>query len=118
MAELKRAQCSRRGYRTHLKKLLQSADELLINPQPLSEINVASLRDLHEQFRRKQDMISALDTKILEAIENDEEIEAEVLQAEEVASSISTVKAKITSRLSSIAPSSETTSRTPITLST
>ena len=63
-------------------------------------------------------MILALDTKILQAIENDEEIEAEVLQAEEVASSISTVKAKITSRLSSIAPSSKTTSRTPITLST
>ena len=119
MAELKRAQCSRRGYRTHLKKLLQSADELLTNLQPpLSEINVASLRDLHEQLRRKQDMISALDTKILEAIENDEEIEVEVLQAEEVASSISMVKAKITSCLSSIAPSSKTTSRTPITLST
>ena len=63
-------------------------------------------------------MISALDTKILEVIENEEEIEVEVLQAEEVASSISTVKAKITSHLSSIAPSSKITSRTPITLST
>ena len=44
-------------------------------------------------------MISALDTKILEAIENDEEIEAEILQAEEITSLISMAKAKITSHL-------------------
>ena len=115
MAELKRAQSSRRGYRTHLKKLLQSAEELLATPLPVSEINVASLRDLHEQLQRKQDMISALDTRILAAIENDEEIEAEIIQAEEIASSISAAKAKITSRLGSLTPASDTASRTHIT---
>ena len=54
MTELKRAQSSRRGYRTHLKKLLQSAEELLATPL-VSKINVASLRDLHEQLQRKQE---------------------------------------------------------------
>ena len=55
-------------------------------------------------------MILGLDTKILEAIENDKEIEAEVLQADEIASSIS-AEAKITSCLSSIDPTSKTASR-------
>ena len=76
----------------------------------MCEINVASLRDLHEQLQRKQDMISALDTRIITAIENDEEIEAEILQAEEIASSISVAKAKITSRLGSLTPASDTAS--------
>ena len=57
-------------------------------------------------------MISALDTRIIAAIENDEEIEAEILQAEEIASSISAAKAKITSRLGSLTPTSDTASRT------
>ena len=63
-----------------------------------------------------------LDTKILEATEGDDEIEAEVLQAEETTSVISTAKAKIISCLNltaSTAPTevttapSHTTSPTP-----
>lgn len=63
-------QSSRRGYRTHLKKLLQSAEKLLATLQPLTKINVASLRDLHKQLQHKQDMISPLNTKVLEALGN------------------------------------------------
>ena len=102
MADIKRAQCSRRGYRAHLKKILASVDELLTNPQPLSEDNVATLRDLHEQLGRKHDLITPLDTKILEATEDEDAIEAEVLQAEETNTAISTAKAKIAHRLSAI----------------
>ena len=86
MAELKRAQCSRRGYLSHLKKLLQSAEELLSRTGTLGNDDVAALRDLHEQLQRKQDLITALDVKILEATKGDDEIEAEVLQSEETAS--------------------------------
>jgi len=111
MAELKRAQSSRKGYRAHLKKLLQSADELFEATQPLSEDKVAALKDLYEQLQRKHEVISALDAKILDAIEGDEQIEAEVLQTEDIASSISTTKAKITHRLRSISSSHGTTSR-------
>ena len=59
-------------------------------------------------------MISALDTKILEVIENDEEIEAEVIQT---VSLISMAKAKITSHLSSNAPAGKTALSTHMTLS-
>ena len=112
MAELKQAQCSRRGYLTHLKKLLQSAEELLSRTGTLSNDDVAALRDLHEQLQRKQDLITALDVKILEATKGDDEIEAEVLQSEETASAISTTKAKIISRLNRIASAEVTTTST------
>ena len=59
------------------------------------------MKDLHEQLQRKQELISGLDAKILEATTDEEEIEAEVLQTEEINSSISTAKAKITQRLRS-----------------
>ena len=73
MAEVKRAISSRRGYRTHLKKLLQSVEECLsTTTSPLTTDQIATLRDLHEQLTRKDSLIAALDTKILEALENDE----------------------------------------------
>ena len=99
MAELKRAQCSRRGYLTHLKKLLRFAEELLSTAEPLGDDNVVILRDLHEKLQRKQDIITMLKVRILEATEGDDEIEAEVLQSEETTSTISAMKARITNRL-------------------
>ena len=65
---------------------------------------MATLRDLHEQLQRKHDLITALDAKILEALNNDDEIEAEILQTEEIASLISTAKAKISHRLTPTVP--------------
>ena len=106
MAEVKRAISSRRGYRAHLKKLLQSVDECLAatTTTALTIDQIVSLRDLHEQLSRKDSLISALDAKILEAMDNDEEIETEILQTEEIASSISTAKAKITHYLTPTVP--------------
>ena len=108
MADIKRAQCSRRAG-THLKKILASVDEELANPQPLSEDNTATLRDLHDQLIRKHELITPLDAKILEATK-DEAIEAEILQAEETNAAISRAKAKITHCLSSITARDTTTS--------
>ena len=102
MADIKQAQCSQRGYKTHLKKILASADELLTTPQPLSEDNIATLRDLHEQLQHKHKLITPMDAKILEAMVEDDANETEVLQAEETNTAISIAKAKISHHLSSI----------------
>ena len=113
MADINRAQCSRKGYRTHLKKILESVDELLANPQPLSKDNIATLRDLHDQLLCKHELITPLDAKILEASQStkeDEAIEAEILQAEETNVVISRAKAKITHCLSYITARDTTTS--------
>ena len=100
MPELKRLVSSRRGYRAHLTKLLQTLTDILNEAQPpLSEDKIATLKDLYEQLERKQELISNLDAKILESTTDDTEIETEVLQTEEISSSISTAKAKIKQRL-------------------
>ena len=99
MAEIKKAISSRRGYRAHLTKILQGVDELLRSEHPPTEGDIIVLRDTLDQLQRKEGLISALDAKILESLNNDDEIEAEVLQTEEVNSLITTAKAKITHRL-------------------
>jgi len=80
-------------------KLLQNLTETLNTAQLLNPDYIATLKDFHEQLQRKQELISGLDAKILETVTDDEEIEAEVLQTEEINSSISSAKAKITERL-------------------
>ena len=113
MAEIKKAISSRRGYRTCIKKLLRNVDELLGSEQPLTQGDNITLRDMHEQLKRKAELISTLDAKILESLDNEEEIEAEVLQAEDITSLISTATAKITHHLSpSDIPSSSHPHRT------
>ena len=89
---------------TRIQSASHKATELpviLNDAQELTYDNIATLKDLHEQLQRKQELISWLDAKILEATTDEEEIEAEVLQTEEINSSISTAKAKITQRLMS-----------------
>ena len=102
MAELKRHISSRRGFRAHLSKLLQTLNETLSEAHsPLNKDQIATLKDLHNQLDRKQKLISALDAK---SITEDTEIEAEVLQTEETNSSISNAKAKIVQRLKPTTP--------------
>ena len=90
--------------------LLQSLTEILNNEQPLRVDNIATIRDLHEQLQRKQELISGLDAKILKAT-SEEEIEAEILHTEQISSSISTAKVKITHRLSTTTPAKVTARR-------
>ena len=98
---------SKLGWNAYLKKILESVDEVLVNPQPLSEDNTATLRDLHDQILCKHELIT---TKILEATKEDGTIEAKILQAEETNAVISRAKAKIIHHLSSITARDTTTS--------
>ena len=110
MAELKRHISSQRGFRAHLSKLLQTLNETLSEAHsPLNEDQIATLKDLHDQLDRKQELISALDAKILKGITEDTEIEAEVLQTEETNSSKSNAKAKIVQHLKPTTPADNLT---------
>ena len=101
MVELKKVISTRRGFRAHLTKMLQTLTELLDSEQPLNEDNLTALKDLRKQLQRKEELISGLDARILKGITSDDDIEVEILQTEEINSSISTAKAKISRRLSS-----------------
>ena len=64
----------------------------LATSSPLTADQIVTLRDLHEQLQCKHYLITTLNTKILGALDNDEEIKAEILQTEEIESSISTAR--------------------------
>ena len=77
-------------------KLLQNVDKLVGSEQPLTEGDTISLQDMHEQLQHKEGLISAVDVTILKSLDNEEQFEAEVLQAENITPLIATAKAKIT----------------------
>jgi len=112
MAEIKRATNSRRRYCAHLTKLLQSVDECLSVTTPFTANQTATLKDLHEQLDPKKTLIATLDKQILGSLNDDDEIENEIIQTEEIASTISTAKAKIICRLTTT--SAETSATDPI----
>ena len=99
MAELKRLVSSRKGYRAHLTKLLQTLTDTLNEAHPFNEDAITTSKHLYEQLERKRELISNLDANILEGISDDSELEAEILQTEEINSLVSNAKAKITQRL-------------------
>ena len=66
--DIKRAQCSRRGYRTHLNKLLVSVNELLHSPDALCEDKIA--KDYYDQLQRKERLITALEAKIKSRVQS------------------------------------------------
>ena len=85
MEELKRLYSSRRGYRTHLKKLLAKMDEITEhhrnNPAKPPGYDVTTLSDLRDQLRRKRDIISKLDTQIVALMRDKEELATDVLRS-------------------------------------
>ena len=55
---------------------------------PKTDLQVSTLTSVLEQLNQKKTQISQLDTQIAESIETSEELEAEILQAEEVQSEL------------------------------
>ena len=112
MAEHKKLVSTRQGFRAHLTKMLQNLDEHLNKQEPLSKEDSATLKDIYDQLEWKEEVISRLDAKILKGITNDDDIEKEIVETEEIHSSISTARAKILCHLSPTT-STESTIRRP-----
>ena len=89
-AELKRLLQSRRGYKAHLTRLFTATTELLerCNSSTPNEDDLDTLVELISQLERKKGILADLDKQISAAID-EEELEAEVLEAEELHSQIS-----------------------------
>ena len=100
MDEFKRLANSRKGYRIHLKKLLSKAADVIERQRnevtPLDMPSLTDLRDLRDQLRRKDELISALDAEILKHIQEEDDLVTEVCEAEDIKESISTNIAHIT----------------------
>ena len=90
MEDVKRLINSRRGYRSHLKRLIGTAGETIERcSNNTSEMDDAtSLADLIEQLERKRTILVDLDKQISAGI-SDDDLEAEVLESEEIQSELS-----------------------------
>ena len=101
MEELQRHRGSRKGYRSHLTRLTTSANELMAtNIEDIPEENVktaAALDSILGQLKRKEKLLADLDTKILALVRDENELEAEVFEAEEIQSKIAEMVSNIKS---------------------
>lgn len=87
MEEAQRSQASRRGHRAHLTKLLKRTEEIMANENP-SEMDMAVLRSAIEQLQKKKALLQELDAKINATIEGPDELENEIITAEDIQSDI------------------------------
>jgi len=95
MKKIKRLNLSRRGYHSHLKRLLASAGEILDRGNDKSEVDsITKLTDLIEQFDRKRNILVDLDKQIAAGI-SDDDLEAELLESEEIQSKISATVTRV-----------------------
>ena len=88
MDEIKRLRSSRRGYRTHLRRIKSRVTEILEQDHH-SSANLTGLKDLREQLQRKKDILIKLDGLVVELIEGEEDLEAEVCEAKDIQALIS-----------------------------
>ena len=97
MEELKRLRSSRRGYRSHLSKILASVAEILEGDPtaPLKELDAVLLSNTLEQLQRKKEILRDLDEKIAARITEEGELESEIYEAEEQEASLLDKIAKV-----------------------
>ena len=93
---IKRHRLSRRGYRSHLTRITTATTAIIEKePSELTESDFASLTDRQRQLDRKKEILTDVDAKIIALVEDDEELEGEVLEAEEIQERISQQAAQI-----------------------
>ena len=64
-------------------------------PSELTESDFASLTDWQRQLNRKKEILTDVDAKIIALVEDEEELEGKVLEAEEIPERISQQAAQI-----------------------
>ena len=89
MEEAQGTQASRRGHRVraHLTKLVKRIDEIMANENS-NDMDMATLQSTAEQLEKKKAILQEIDTKIVAQIEVPEELEKEIVDSEEIKSSI------------------------------
>ena len=128
MEDLKRHFSSRCGYRSHLKhryylclkKLIAKVTELTeqYKDDQSTQFDPTMLTDLHEQLGRKSDILQELDGKMFVLIANEEDLEREVMEAEEHHSLLSTHIAQIVKLLEACTAVKHATVQVPLQLTT
>ena len=82
MEESQRKKASRKAYRSHLMRLLRKVDAILDLETRPTETQIATLTSSIEQLTERGTLLRELDTQIAATIETENELEAEIIEAE------------------------------------
>ena len=81
--ELPRSKASRRGYRAHITKTYSRITEITSSTEPITTEQRISLTTALEQLREKQTLLKELDTRIVNGITEEGELEQEICNTED-----------------------------------
>ena len=88
MEELQRKKASRKAYRSHLTRLLRKVDAILDSETRPTETQIATLTSSVEQLTERGTLLRELDGQIAMTIQTENELEAEIIEAEATQESI------------------------------
>ena len=109
MEENQRVKGSRAAYRSHVTRTFRKIDEIMEKEDPLPDPQVAKLTSMLEQLTQKKEVLYQLNTQVAAAIQIPSELEAEILEAEEIQDTIIEYMSIIKHRLRPKRPSVEPT---------
>ena len=99
MEEIQRKKISRKGYRSHLTRLINKVDPIIDSTETLSKKQIATLTSSVEQFNERAALLRDLDREIMATIRGDDELEAEIVESAAIQETISDKISQITSVL-------------------
>lgn len=101
MDELQR-KISRKGYRSHLTRLMNKVDQIIESEERLSKKQIATLNSSIEQFKERGALLRDIDKEIVATIQEEGELEAEIIESEAIQEAISDKISLIKSVLGSV----------------
>ena len=100
MESLQCYQSSHKAHRSHLTRAYSKVKDIMESEEAQNESQLATLNTALEKLQRKKQVLQDLDRKISEAIQDPEELEGDVLEAEEIQDSILEIVDEFTQFLS------------------
>ena len=84
MEELTHLQASRRGRCGHLTKLLKKLEEIFANRNDMTDIILASAKSTRDQLSKKSETVKTLDVQISPKLNEAEDLERDIIEAENI----------------------------------
>ena len=88
MEEMQRFQLSRKAYRSHLTRIYKKVSQIVEAGEMPNDLQVSTLKSAVEQLQRKAEILRDLDAKIVDATQDEAELEGEIFESEEIQDTI------------------------------
>ena len=117
MEELQCKKTSRKGYRSHLTRLLKKVDAIMDSESTPSEKDFATLTSSIDQLHERAKLLQEADQEIANTITGEDELEAEIVESAAIQEMICDKISQIKSIIHKLtAPTTTTTTTPPVTL--